>query len=78
VHLGPAPVGALFLRVVTEGPDGSMRALNHFNKHGKGELVRRMSESGIRFEDLDDVLRWASRAGVRLTPGAPGELDLIV
>jgi len=77
VHLGPAP-GSVFLRVVTRDARGTKRALNHFNKHGKGELVRRLAQSGLEFESVPELLDWAGGADVRLEPGAPGELDLIV
>ena len=78
VELGPAPEGALFLRVVAEGTDGRRRALNHFNKKGKGELTRALVTSGIDHPDVDSLLDWAGGAGIRLTRGAPGELELVV
>jgi len=78
VELGPAPEGALFLRVVAEGTDGRRRALNHFNKKGKGEFTRALVTSGIDHPDVDSLLDWAAGAGIRLTRGAPGELELVV
>ena len=77
VHLGPASE-SLFVRVVTDDGAGTRRALNHFNKHGKGELVRRLAESGRDIETLAQLLNWARAVGVRLDNGAPGELDLVV
>ena len=78
--LGPAPVreNSVYLRVVTDGPDGAKRALNHFNKKGKGEFVRALALAGIRHEDVPSLLSWADTAGFRLAPGAPGELELSV
>jgi uncharacterized protein len=76
--LAPAPEGAWFVRVVAEDGAGRRRALNHFNKHGKGELVRTMLEAGADHADLDSLLAWATASGVRLEHGAPGELDLVV
>lgn len=76
--LGPAPEGAWFVRVVAEDGAGRRRALNHFNKQGKGELVRRMLDAGRDHADLDALLGWAAEAGIRLEPGAAGELDLVV
>jgi cytoplasmic iron level regulating protein YaaA (DUF328/UPF0246 family) len=76
--LGPAPEGSWFVRVVAEDGDGRRRALNHFNKHGKGAFVRRIAEAGIDHPDLDALLGWAAGAGIRLEAGAPGELDLVV
>jgi cytoplasmic iron level regulating protein YaaA (DUF328/UPF0246 family) len=78
VHLGAAGRGSYFLRVVTEDGTGTRRALNHFNKHGKGDLVRRLAKSGREMESAEDLLLWARSAGVRLERGADGELDLIV
>jgi len=77
--LGPAPARAnsVFLRVVTE-EGGRRRALNHFNKAGKGRLTRALLLAGIDHPDVDSLLGWAAAAGVRLEPGAPGELDLVV
>jgi cytoplasmic iron level regulating protein YaaA (DUF328/UPF0246 family) len=79
VELGP-PIGprAFFLRVVTTGGDGRTRALNHFNKKGKGELVRAIAQAGIDHGDVDGLLDWAAATGIRLGHGAPGELELTV
>jgi uncharacterized protein len=78
--LGPAPdrADSVYLRVVSEGADGRKRALNHFNKQGKGAFARRLLLAGIDHPDVASLLDWASREGVRLEPGAPGELDLVL
>jgi len=78
--LGPLPVraDAVFVRVVTEDATGRRRALNHFNKKGKGEFVRRLVHARLDHPDLESLLAWAATADVRLEPGAPGEVDLIV
>jgi uncharacterized protein len=78
VHLGPSAEGSYFVRVVSQDGDGTKRALNHFNKHGKGELVRHLATSGRDFQSVDELLEWAAAAGVRLEPGSDGELDLLV
>jgi cytoplasmic iron level regulating protein YaaA (DUF328/UPF0246 family) len=79
-HLGPAPAreGSLFVRVVSEDTTGRRRALNHFNKHGKGELVRALAEAGEDHPSVESLLDWATRSGVRIERGAPGELGLVV
>jgi cytoplasmic iron level regulating protein YaaA (DUF328/UPF0246 family) len=77
VELGPTPE-AFFLRVVTEGADGQRRALNHFNKKGKGEFVRAVVRAGIDHPDIESLLDWAAREGIALGLGAPGELELVV
>jgi cytoplasmic iron level regulating protein YaaA (DUF328/UPF0246 family) len=81
VHLGPVPASAaqaFFVRVVSAGPDGVTRALNHFNKKGKGELVRALVTAGIDFGDADDLIAWGSANGHRLSFGADRELVLEV
>jgi cytoplasmic iron level regulating protein YaaA (DUF328/UPF0246 family) len=78
--LGPRPARAdsVYVRVVSIGANGRTRALNHFNKKGKGEFARRLLLGGIDHPDVASLLAWADREGIRLTPGAPGELDLVV
>lgn len=78
--LGPLPPrpDAVFVRVVTEDASGRRRALNHFNKKGKGEFVRRLILAQPDLGDVPALLDWAAAEGVRLVPGAPGELDLVV
>ncbi|GAA3747702.1 peroxide stress protein YaaA [Leifsonia bigeumensis] len=76
--LGPAPEHSLFLRVVTEEGGGARRALNHFNKKGKGEFVRALLLAEVDHPDADSLLRWAAATGIRLERGEPGELQLVV
>lgn len=78
VSLGPAPQRAWFLRVVTENADGTRRALNHFNKKGKGEFTRALLEAGIDHDTVDSLLHWAAASGIRLTRGDARELFLVV
>jgi cytoplasmic iron level regulating protein YaaA (DUF328/UPF0246 family) len=77
VALGPAP-GSYFLRLIAESGDGRRRALNHFNKKGKGEFVRALLTAGIDHPSLDSLLEWASRVGFALSVGPSGELELLV
>ncbi len=76
--LGPAPAGSLYVRVVSADGDGRKRALNHFNKKGKGAFARSLLLAGIDHHDAGSLLAWAAAEGLRLEPGAPGELDLVV
>ena len=80
VGLGPAPVreGSYYLRVVTADADGRRRALNHFNKKAKGELVRALVTSGAVHADAAGLIDWARDAGISLFHGVPGELELVV
>lgn len=78
--LGPAPrrQETWYLRVVSEGDNGRRRALSHFNKKGKGEFTRALLLAGTTHPDAASLLTWAATAGIRLEPGAPGELTLVV
>ena len=80
VHLLATPErdDALFVRVVSIGDDGVARALNHFNKKGKGAFVRALLESGELPETVEGVMARATQLGWPLRPGAPGELELVV
>ncbi len=78
VGLGPVPAGVAgaYVRVVSPGPDGAVRALNHFNKHAKGALVRRLATERPRIASASGLLRWAEQAGLQMRPGDAGELQL--
>lgn len=74
VALGPAPDGSAFLHVETaEG-----RALNHFNKHAKGVLVRTLAEAGAAPASRDDLLAWAEEHHVALEPRGAHDVVLRV
>ena len=76
VALGPIPdaVPSAYVRVVT--PTG--RALNHFNKKAKGELVRMLAEQRPRIGSIGALLRWAAHAGVTMRTSEPGVVELVV
>ncbi|MCR2785341.1 MULTISPECIES: peroxide stress protein YaaA [unclassified Microbacterium] len=79
VALGPVPAGvdSAYVRVVSAGADGTVRALNHFNKRAKGDLVRRLALDRPRIASRAGFLRWAQDAGLRTTAGGgTGELEL--
>jgi cytoplasmic iron level regulating protein YaaA (DUF328/UPF0246 family) len=79
VRLGPVPAGrGLFLRVVSDDEKGRRRALNHFNKKGKGAFVRALLTAGIDHADTGSLLSWAAGAGIPLCQSAPGEVELVV
>jgi cytoplasmic iron level regulating protein YaaA (DUF328/UPF0246 family) len=80
VALGAVPAGTdtAYVRVVTEADGGATRALNHFNKHAKGELVRALALHRPRISSTAAFLQWAGRAGWVARPGRPGEIDLVV
>jgi cytoplasmic iron level regulating protein YaaA (DUF328/UPF0246 family) len=80
VELGPS-VGAphsYSVRVVSEDQNGVRRALNHFNKKGKGQLVRAIALAGADHQNLESLLVWAAGAGIRLNRSAERELELVV
>jgi hypothetical protein len=68
VALAPLPAGqGSWLNVVQRGPDGAVRALNHFNKAAKGDLVRRLASSGADISGPDEFMAWAESAGLEIT-----------
>ena len=76
--LGPAP-GSSFVRVVTRGDAGEVRALNHWNKTAKGRFTRSLALDAPELHGLDDLLGWASGAGWDLGPSeVADELRLVV
>ncbi|GEK80960.1 peroxide stress protein YaaA [Agrococcus baldri] len=69
-----APVaGAVPVEIVS--PEG--KALNHWNKAGKGALVRSLAEAGVEADSADALVRWAASADVPLTRTDEG-LRLVV
>lgn len=65
VALGPIPssVASTYVRVTTQESDGGVRALNHFNKHAKGQLVRALALSRPRVTSREGLLEWANSSG---------------
>lgn len=80
VALGPIPSGVAhaYVRVVTDGTDGTVRALNHFNKHAKGALVRALAEARPRISSRAGFIRWAAANGWSTVGAANDELALVV
>lgn len=78
VALGPVPAGVStsYVRVVTAGSDGAVRALNHFNKHAKGQLVRQLAEQRPRVASARGFQAWAESAGWQTQASHTGELQL--
>ena len=77
----------VYLRVVTKGENGQLRALNHFNKKGKGEFVRALakdSENTSVITSVEELIAWGKTKNLILEPGAeatadwPAELNLVV
>lgn len=78
--LGPLPARpeAMVVRVVAVGDDGVARALNHFNKKGKGEYVRALLGAGPVPSTIDDLCRVSTALGWPLRRSGDAELELVV
>ncbi|MGM7666179.1 YaaA family protein [Microbacterium sp. A93] len=77
VALGPLPASlpSAYVRVVTEHG----RALNHFNKKAKGELVRALSEDRPRVRGFSSLQEWAATRGIIIRSGEQlGVIELVV
>ena len=77
----------VYLRVVTKGENGQLRALNHFNKKGKGEFVRALAKDAAvtsTINTVDELIAWAASKNMIMERGAeataewPAELNLVV
>ena len=87
--LSPLSAGpqTFYLRVMTKGENGALRALNHFNKKGKGEFVRALAKDSAQTSSIstvDELIAWGASKGLVLELGAaaaeswPAELNLVV
>jgi len=67
--LAPLPSDAdwISLDIVQRTEDGGVRALNHFNKRAKGDLVRRLALSDAHITSTDDFNAWAASNGLEVT-----------
>lgn len=78
--LGPLPdvSGAVGVSVVAVGDDGVARALNHFNKKGKGEWVRALLTAGTLPRSISTLCSRSSELGWPLRRIDERTLELIV
>lgn len=77
----PPDSNSIYLRVVTRGEGGAVRALNHFNKKGKGEFVRSLaldSKTAATISSTDELIAWGHSHDWELAPGLEGEVNLFV
>lgn len=77
VALGPVPasVSSAYVRVVTD--EG--RALNHFNKKAKGELVRALAIDRPRAQTFGGLQKWATTRGMMIrSADQDGMIELVV
>jgi hypothetical protein len=68
----------VFVRVVAVGADGVARALNHFNKKGKGEYLQALFAAGAVPTTIEGLCRRSTALGWPLSRTADRELQLIV
>lgn len=67
-----APLGAansVSLQVGQRSDDGRVRALNHFNKAAKGDLVRRLASSLAQPTSAAELGAWAADEGLEIVSG---------
>ncbi|SDO56247.1 hypothetical protein SAMN04487848_1485 [Microbacterium sp. ru370.1] len=79
--LGPVPPGidAAYVRIVTaSGDGGEVRALNHFNKHAKGDLVRALAQTAAEVTTADGFRGWADANGWTVRVAGDRELFVVV
>ncbi|WP_430593416.1 YaaA family protein [Humidisolicoccus flavus] len=64
--LGPG-AQAKSVHVVERDETGATRALNHWNKRGKGLFVRALAQAAAEISSIDDLIEVAREAGQRLS-----------
>ena len=67
-----------YLDVVARGSDGEVRALNHFNKAAKGDLVHRLALAAPQIASRDELLAWAAVEGLEMSGSAADETVRLV
>ena len=83
-----APIPDTFESLTVEVYDiESGKAMNHFNKKGKGEFVRALAKDAAvtsSLENVEQLISWAATKNFILEPGEPAtqdwpaELNLVV
>lgn len=75
--LGPVPGSrpSAYVRVVADEA-GRTRALNHFNKHAKGALVRALATTRPALRGRSELIAWAGSLGIHMRE-ADGEVQLL-
>lgn len=78
--LGPVPadVDGVYVRVVSESSDGTVRALNHFNKKAKGHLARALASTDAQIGSRGALVEWARSQGIVMRDRGVGEVELLV
>lgn len=65
--LAPAPEElSVSLLVVERSDDGQQRALNHFNKAAKGDLVKRLAQDRPTLDEPSALVEWGFTQGLEL------------
>lgn len=77
--LAPFSAGAnqVWVNIVTRSGDGTVRALNHFNKAAKGQLVRILSRERPEVRSRTEFADWANSVGIECSPSEDGQLQLV-
>lgn len=70
--LAPMPIqNCARVDVVTRASDGAVRALNHFNKAAKGDLLHRLARTVPAIDSTQEFLDWASGEGLECEIASP-------
>ncbi|WP_460800474.1 YaaA family protein [Microbacterium sp. GXF6406] len=76
VALGPIPdgVSAMYVRVVTD----QGKALNHFNKKSKGQLVRALAQDAPDLSSFAELVKWSAMRSIVLREVDARTAELVV
>lgn len=64
----PSDATSATLDIVQRDADGELRALNHFNKRAKGDLIARLASSRPKIETIQDLIEWGTASGLEIVP----------
>ncbi|MFM5905317.1 MAG: peroxide stress protein YaaA, partial [Micrococcales bacterium] len=79
-ELAPIPDTTVhhWVEVVSRESGGSLKALNHFNKKAKGQLIGAILRSATPVESIDDLAAIASSIGMELVANDKNRYLLLV
>lgn len=63
---------------VSRQADGSLKALNHFNKAGKGRLVRQLALAEPECSTIAELLQWVADNGIEVLPQPGGKIMFVL
>lgn len=58
--------------------DGSLKSLNHFNKAGKGRLVRELALAAPECDTVTELMQWVADSGIEVAQQPDGKIMFVL